>query len=98
MRDEEIGEAEVALKLRQQVDDLRADADVEGGDGLVGDDELRIECQGASDPDALALSARKFMGVAAQGGFVETDCVKEFTDPGGELRSAGEPRLAVDDQ
>lgn len=47
VRDEEIGEAEVALQLGKQVDDLGSDADVEGGDGFVGDNELWLENQRA---------------------------------------------------
>ena len=64
VRDEEVGEAEVALELGQQVDDLGADADVEGGDGLVADDEFRAEREGAGDSDALALASGEFVGIA----------------------------------
>ena len=67
MRDEEVGEAEVALQLCEQVDDLRADADVEGGDGLVAHDEFGAEREGAGDADALALASGEFVRVAASG-------------------------------
>ena len=39
MRDEQIRQLKLPLELFKQVDDLRAHADVESGDGLVGDDE-----------------------------------------------------------
>ena len=73
MRDEQVGQAEVALQLRQQVDDLRADADVERGDRFVANDELWPERKGAGDADALALSAGELVGIAGAGGFVEAD-------------------------
>ena len=73
MRDEEIGKAEVALELFEQVYDLRADADVERGDRFVTDNEFGTQDQGAGDADALALASGKFMRIAAEGGFVESD-------------------------
>src|SRR5579864_7796904 len=71
VRDEEVGQAEVALQLCEQVDDLRSDADIEGRYRLIADDELRPQCQGAGDADALALTAGEFVRVALAGGFVE---------------------------
>src|ERR1700730_7815111 len=71
--DEEIGQAEVALELGEEVYDLRADADIEGGDWFVGDDEPGTQREGAGDADALALSAAEFVGEAAQDGLVEAD-------------------------
>jgi hypothetical protein len=41
VRDKQISEAEIALELLQKVYNLRADADVERRDRLIGDDELR---------------------------------------------------------
>ena len=40
------------------------DGHVERRDGLVADDELRLERQGAGDADALALAAAELVGVA----------------------------------
>jgi hypothetical protein len=65
VRDEEIGEAELALQILQQVDDLRLDRDVERRDRLVADNELRIERERPRDADALALSAGEFVGITA---------------------------------
>src|SRR5579875_1076390 len=55
MRDEEVGEREFALKVAQQIGDLRGDAHVEGREGLVEDDELGTEGEGAGNVDSLAL-------------------------------------------
>ena len=37
--DEEVGQAVALLELGQEVQDLGLDGDVQGGDGLVGDDQ-----------------------------------------------------------
>ena len=55
--DEQIGHAEVALQIGQQVDHLRLHRDVERGDGLVAHDQLGSQRQGAGDHEALALAA-----------------------------------------
>jgi hypothetical protein len=56
VRDEDIREPELVLDVFEQVDDLCLDRDVEGRDRLVGDDQLRLQRQGAGNSDALALS------------------------------------------
>ena len=78
VRDEEVSESEIALELSEEIHDLRADAHVEGGYGLVTNDEFGTECEGASDADALALSAGELVRVAGACGFVEADCAEEF--------------------
>src|ERR1700730_10893097 len=60
--DKEIGQPELGLQVGQQVQDLRADGYVEGGDGLVEHDEFGRQRQGARDSDALPLPAREFVG------------------------------------
>ena len=62
--DEEVGEPELLLQVLEQVDDLRLDRDVERGDRLVADDELRVERQRPGDADALALAAGELVRVA----------------------------------
>ncbi len=57
--DEQVGEPEVPLEVLEEVEDLRLDGDVERGDGLVADDQLGVEREGAGDADALALAARR---------------------------------------
>ena len=62
--DEQVGEAELALQVLQQVEDLRLDRHVERRDRLVADDELRLERERAGDADALALPAGEFVRIA----------------------------------
>ena len=64
VRDEQHGEAELALQVGEQVDDLGLDRDVEGGYGLVGDDQFGLDGQRPGDDDALALAAGEFVRVA----------------------------------
>jgi hypothetical protein len=52
VRDEEIREVEVALEPFEQVDDLSLDRDVEGRDRLVADDEVGVQGERTSEPDA----------------------------------------------
>ncbi|GAA0007739.1 hypothetical protein BRDID11002_77450 [Bradyrhizobium diazoefficiens] len=54
VRDEEIGEAVLALQVDQQIDHLRLDRDVERGDRLVADDQARPQRERPCDADALA--------------------------------------------
>src|ERR1700758_4686831 len=102
MRDKQVSETELALELREQIDDLSAYAHVEGRDGFVTDDEFGTQGERAGDPDALALSTRKFVRIARARGFVEAYSMEQFGDPGGnvELRSVDSaqgrrPRAAV---
>ena len=62
MRDEEVGEAQRRLEIAQQIQHLGLDGDVERRDRLVGDDEARVERQGAGDAEALALPAGELVG------------------------------------
>ena len=64
--DEEIAETALLLKIQQQADDLGADGDVQRGDRLVADDQLRLGQEGAGKPDALALAARELMRIAVE--------------------------------
>ena len=57
--DEEIGEAEVAPQLGQQVQDLRLHRDVERAGRLVAHHDARPQHQRAGDRDPLALAARQ---------------------------------------
>src|ERR1700730_1537280 len=59
--DEDVGEAEFALQLLQEIDDLRLDREVERGDRLVADDQFGIDRQRPADGDTLRLSARKLV-------------------------------------
>ena len=67
MGDEQVGQAELALQILQQVDDLRLHRDVERGDRLVADDEAavaapgrgRCRCAGAGRRRIRAGSGRR---------------------------------------
>ena len=63
--DEQVGQAELALELLEQVQDLGLDRHVERRHGLVADDEVGLEDERAGDADALALAARELVRVAA---------------------------------
>jgi len=78
--DEDVGQAEAALQLHEQVDDLRLDGDVERRDGLVADDDLRLEDDGPGDADTLALTTRELMGIAGAIGQVEPHLAHDLVD------------------
>ena len=80
VRDEEIGQAELLLDVREQVHDLGLDGDVERGDGLVADDKVGFQGESPRDADALPLTARELVGHARGQLRVETDDAHEFGD------------------
>ena len=61
VRDEDVREPEVALQVLEQVEDLRLHRDVQRRDGLVADDELRVDRERAGDTDPLPLPAGKLV-------------------------------------
>src|SRR5258708_18759611 len=81
MRDEQRGEAEIALELLQQIHDLGAHADVESGHRFIGDDELRTQSQSAGDTNALALATGELVRKTGQGGFIHSHCMQKFPHP-----------------
>ena len=100
VRDEEAGEAEVALEVAQQVEDRRLHRDVERRDGLVGDQQRRLHGEGAREADALALPAGELVRVAMPELGPQADLLEERDDPLVERASPGDPvqpeRLADD--
>src|SRR3954447_4827360 len=56
VRDEHVGEVELLLQIRQQVDDLRLDRYVQRRHRLVADHQLRPQREGARHPDPLPLA------------------------------------------
>ena len=64
--DEEIGEAELALEVLQEVQYLGLHGDVEGRHRLVADEELGLQGERTRDADALALSAGEAVRIAAE--------------------------------
>ena len=54
--DEDVGEVELLLQVREQVDHLRLDRDIERRDRLVCDHELRTQRERARHTDPLPLA------------------------------------------
>lgn len=80
MADEHHGQAELLLKVGQQVQNLRADRNVQSRGGLVGDDGIGVQRQGTGNCDALALAARKLAGKNLGSGAGQTGEFQEFLD------------------
>ena len=55
--DDQVGEPEPLLEVGEQVEHLRLHRHVERRHRLVGDQQVRLEREGARDADALALTA-----------------------------------------
>src|SRR5271165_4224067 len=95
VRNEQVGQRELALELLQQVHNLRADADIQRRNRLVGHDESRPQDQRARNPNALTLAAAELVRVAPQGGGVESYSAQRF---GGVLTACRAAVAAVDGQ
>ena len=72
VRDEEIAQAEPFLQVEQQINDLGLHRDMERGDRLVADDEIRIEDERACDQDVLPLAAGEFIPIARGAAFQQS--------------------------
>ena len=77
--DEDVGQSELVLQLVEQVDDLRLDRDVERGDRLVEQDQLRIDGQRPRDADPLALAAGELVREAAEVLGMQADPLEQLT-------------------
>jgi hypothetical protein len=64
--DQQHAEAEIALQLREQAQDLRLHRDVERGRRFVGDQQLRLAHQRHGDHHALAQAARELVRELAE--------------------------------
>src|SRR5205085_1608775 len=96
----EVRELELLLQPLEQVDDLRLDRDVERRDGLVGDDEVRVERERTREADPLPLAARELVRVAARGVGRQADGDEQLADPSAGFPPAGEavrPQRLADD-
>ena len=65
VRDEDVGEPKPVLQVAQQIEDLRADRNIQRRYRFVADDQLWFHRQRPGNRDALALAAGKFVRVAA---------------------------------
>ncbi len=80
--DEHQGETELGFEVLEQVEHLGLDADVEGADRLVADDQGGIQDQGAGDGDPLTLAAGELQGLAFSGTLgIDTDVFEQGIDP-----------------
>src|SRR5205085_4750532 len=66
VRDEYVGQAQLVLKLVEQVDHLRLDRDVERGDRLVEQDQLGVDGERSGYSDPLALAAGELVREAVE--------------------------------
>ena len=57
MGDENIGQSQLFLQFTQKVHDLDLGVGIQGGDGFVKEDDLRLACHDPGNADALQLSA-----------------------------------------
>ena len=79
--DEQIGEAVLLLEVFEQIDDLRLNGHVQGGNGFVTDNELRIERKRPCNADALPLASGELMGVAVRELGVHAHRLQQFLHP-----------------
>ena len=89
--DEDVREPELLLQVLQQVQDLRLHRDVEGRDGLVADDQLRVDRERPGDADPLALAARELVREAVVVLRVEPDDLEQLLHPALALGGRADP-------
>jgi hypothetical protein len=80
MRNQQIGEGEVALQILQQLENLCADGNVKRGNRFIGNHQAWAEHKRTRDADALALAAGKFVRVASERVFSEANGALNFHD------------------
>ena len=69
------------LQVLQEIDDLRLHGDVQGGDRLVGHDEVGVQDERTSDGDALTLAAAELVRVAAHERGLQPHLSQHLRDP-----------------
>ncbi|MOA07159.1 hypothetical protein D3C78_1268420 [compost metagenome] len=84
MGDEHRGQVDLLVQARQPAAQLLAHLGVEGAEGFVEQQDLRLHRQGASQGDALALAAGKLFRVAV-GEPVQLHHVQQLVDLLGDL-------------
>ena len=87
--DEQQREPELPLQPAQQVQHLRLDADVEGGDRLVADQEVGLAGQCAGDADPLPLTAGELVRIPVGDRGVQPDQLQQLGHPRRTLAPAG---------
>src|SRR5262249_23799310 len=98
---ENVSQTEFLLQVLQEIDDLCLNGYVERGYRLVTDNQLGRNRQGASNSDALALSARELMWISPHMIRVEPHGFEQLDDsvhelPMGLHQTVNDQRLAYD--
>lgn len=88
VRDEQVCDPELGLQVLQEVDDLGLDRDVQGGHGLVQDDQSRFRGKCARNAEALSLATAEFVRVTFRHGGVEADGLEQLHYLGPVVRLA----------
>ena len=78
--DKEVGQAKFLLEFDQKVDNLRLNGNIQRGDRLVADDELRLYRQCAGDADTLTLTAGQLMRETVGKLLIQTDLAQQVGD------------------
>ncbi|KAG0744961.1 hypothetical protein G6F24_015989 [Rhizopus arrhizus] len=81
MRDEEHGKMQLLLELAQHSQHLVLHRDVQRRHRFIRHDQFRRHGDGAGKAQALALAARKFVGITIQRGRVQLDQLHQFARP-----------------
>ena len=63
VRDKKASTLGFFLNILEQIDDLRLNRNVKGGNAFVGDNELRFHDKGAGNPDTLTLTAAELLRI-----------------------------------
>ncbi len=87
VRDEQQRQAQLGAQVLQQVQDGGLDADVQGRDRLVRDQQFGPQRQRPGDRDELPLAAGELPGIGVHRLLVEADQAKQFPRVGGYLRA-----------
>jgi hypothetical protein len=90
VRDEDHGEPQAVTQVMKELEDGRLHGHVERRNGLIGDDHLGFDDQGAGDGDALALAPGELPGFAVQSPYRETDHAHKFPASGLLVRARDE--------
>jgi hypothetical protein len=80
--DEQHGELQPVPEIRQEIQDLGLNGEVQRGDGLVQHQELRAHGQGPGNPQPLALTAAELVGEPGNVAWVQPHLFHDLTDPG----------------
>src|SRR5829696_4884550 len=89
--DEETGEPERAPQVAHEIEDGGVHRDVQGRDGLVRDQQARVDAERPGQADALTLATGQLVRIAEPQLRPESDRVEELDDPPFERGASSEP-------